>query len=222
MLNNKAQSIFEYVALAMLIIVGTVVMGPYLLRSVNSNFKLWQDSVGDSTHDRMQKSDMTITAPCSVGAVTTGSCGPHAVIKGNLGNSTGPQACKLTEQYQATTCVGSGTCCLTMSGYQDGCVTPADHDTCCGTYNSFSSVRGNLTNGCGNVTIASSGIRSTDPSVLLAPLSSTTPSDYQSYCHYDEEVQFGHCLPDSPGDYKCKHNPSPHRPVPQPRRQCRN
>ena len=51
MFKNRGQSIIEYCTLAMLIIVGTIVMGPYVIRSVNAHFKLWQESVDDSIND---------------------------------------------------------------------------------------------------------------------------------------------------------------------------
>jgi len=53
MSKNKGQSIFEYSALAMLVVVGVIVMGPYIVRSIGAHFKLWQESI-DDPNDRME------------------------------------------------------------------------------------------------------------------------------------------------------------------------
>jgi Flp pilus assembly pilin Flp len=47
-MNKHGQSIIEYVLIAVLVILGIVIMGPYVLRSVNAHFKLWDDGVQDS------------------------------------------------------------------------------------------------------------------------------------------------------------------------------
>ena len=54
----KGQSIIEYSALVVLIIVAITVMGPYVLRSINAHFKLWQEAIDDSVNDRMLKVPM--------------------------------------------------------------------------------------------------------------------------------------------------------------------
>ena len=43
----------EYIFIAILVILGIVIMGPYVLRSVNAHFKLWDESVQDSSTENL-------------------------------------------------------------------------------------------------------------------------------------------------------------------------
>ncbi|MBF0386586.1 MAG: hypothetical protein HQL20_01865 [Candidatus Omnitrophica bacterium] len=51
-IKNNGQSVLEYVLLATIIIVGIIIGGPLLLKSVQGYFKLTDDSVQDSTSER--------------------------------------------------------------------------------------------------------------------------------------------------------------------------
>src|SRR5476651_1166286 len=44
-MNKCCQSIIEYALIAILVILGIVFMGPYVLRSVNAHFKIWDTGV---------------------------------------------------------------------------------------------------------------------------------------------------------------------------------
>ena len=52
-LRKKGQSFIEYSIIAVLVILGVVVMGPYVLRSINAHFKMWDDQVQDSHNERL-------------------------------------------------------------------------------------------------------------------------------------------------------------------------
>ena len=51
--NKSAQSVLEYSAIAMLVIAGILVMGPYMIRSVNAYFKTAEDQAKDSFREEI-------------------------------------------------------------------------------------------------------------------------------------------------------------------------
>lgn len=50
-LTQKAQSTIEFSTLMILVMIGLIVMSPYIIRSVNAHLKTWEDSVDDSISD---------------------------------------------------------------------------------------------------------------------------------------------------------------------------
>ncbi|MBF0512262.1 MAG: hypothetical protein HQL13_08060 [Candidatus Omnitrophica bacterium] len=55
-MNKKGQSIIEYALIIILVVLGILYMGPYVLRSINAFFKLWDDSVRDSYTEHITQS----------------------------------------------------------------------------------------------------------------------------------------------------------------------
>jgi len=49
--NQKGQEFIEYAVLLMVVMLGVVVMGPYVVKSWNAQVKGWEDSVMDSYYD---------------------------------------------------------------------------------------------------------------------------------------------------------------------------
>jgi hypothetical protein len=98
----KGQSIIEYVMIIILVMTGIIVAGPYLLRSVNAHFKLWDDTVQDSFDDRIVEARpdqirIDIPPDCkSCPSSWTGSCG--------TAQKNGPGQCDETEAVWQTHC----------------------------------------------------------------------------------------------------------------------
>jgi len=61
--NNSGQHILEYALLTILVMVGIIVMGPYVIRSWNANVKGIEDSVQDSFQDPIAPSPPGIPGP---------------------------------------------------------------------------------------------------------------------------------------------------------------
>ncbi|MCR4337367.1 MAG: hypothetical protein NUV91_06130 [Candidatus Omnitrophica bacterium] len=55
-ISQKAQSVVEYTTIAVLVIVGILVMGPYVLRSINAHFKMLDEGVQDSFEENIKPS----------------------------------------------------------------------------------------------------------------------------------------------------------------------
>ncbi len=50
--HRHGQSLIEYSLIVLLVILGIVVMGPYVLRSINAHFKIWDEEIQDSHNER--------------------------------------------------------------------------------------------------------------------------------------------------------------------------
>ncbi len=62
--HRHGQSLIEYSLIALLVILGIVVMGPYVLRSINAHFKIWDEEIQDSHNERPVYEDaVKIPAP---------------------------------------------------------------------------------------------------------------------------------------------------------------
>jgi hypothetical protein len=57
-MNKQGQSIVEYALIAILVILGIVFMGGYVLRSVNAHFKLWDEGVQDSFKENINQASL--------------------------------------------------------------------------------------------------------------------------------------------------------------------
>ena len=93
-MHKRGQSIIEYTLIAVLVILGIVIMGPYVLRSVNAHFKLWDDGVQDSFKEKIHQApvndvpDISLTCKCPTD--TQGDCGDAVVNPSTSGgNPTG-------------------------------------------------------------------------------------------------------------------------------------
>lgn len=129
MYKNKGQSIIEYTVLAMLIIVGTIVMGPYVIRSIGAHFKLWQETVDDSVNDRMKRIPISVTEQCRVSELMSSGCG--APIKQNF------PLCPTGGLYMPATHCAANERYYFQTGTPDGCYycegCKAD-PTCCDVF----------------------------------------------------------------------------------------
>lgn len=202
MLKTKGQSILEYTILAMLVIVTTMVMGPYLIRSINAHFKLWQEAVSDTVNDRMQKVPVNLPdQTCSCGPWTQGECGGH-LLRSNT-------SCAVNQRYRYTPC-SPPTCGFDNGQFQEDCngdVSGANN--CCAQYVACST-RAPISSCCGNVPIPNPANPRvpTNSEGTLPALSNPNPNNLGGYCYYGEEVQIGQCngLTGQTNTYACKPN----------------
>ncbi len=77
-MKKNGQSIIEYVLIAVLVILGIVVMGGYVLRSVSAHFKLWDEGVQDSFQETLTQVNQSYVPNLSLECNCTdtpGSCG---------------------------------------------------------------------------------------------------------------------------------------------------
>jgi len=116
----------EYVFIAVLVILGVVIMGPYVLRSVNAHFTLWDESVQDSVTENLVQAPVSvipnITLNCQCTSTNAGcgggpgsQCGPNQQIVNHLCT---PQLC---DGAPSSSCVLDPTCCSTW--VDQGCGT---------------------------------------------------------------------------------------------------
>ena len=61
---RKGQSSIEMAMAAILVILALIAMGPYVLRSINSQFKLWDSSVSESFEDQVPDTNVVIPVSC--------------------------------------------------------------------------------------------------------------------------------------------------------------
>jgi len=122
-MNKHGQSIIEYAMIAILVILGTVVMGPYVLRSVNAHFKLWNDSTKDSFEENTIQAPVSViphidtnctctSTPKDCGSssnINQGSCGPGQRI---IEHDCSIQGC---DGAPLSTCKDDDSCCTTFS-----------------------------------------------------------------------------------------------------------
>ena len=129
-MNKNGQSIIEYAFIAALLFWGFVFMGPYVLRSINAHFKLWDESIQDSFHEKITQAPIneipTITTSCTC-TNTNGACGGSAV--GGTGSCAAnqrivnhlctPVGC---DGEAATSCTNDPTCCTTYTAGSCGTI----------------------------------------------------------------------------------------------------
>jgi hypothetical protein len=116
----------EYTLIAVLVILGIVIMGPYVLRSVNAHFKLWDVSVKDSYTEHLAQAPVNaipnIPTNCSCQR-SKGSCGSAVSRCGpnqrEYDFNCIPQGCN--GAVAPPPCEIDPTCCTTYSA--QGCGT---------------------------------------------------------------------------------------------------
>jgi hypothetical protein len=130
-MNKRGQSMIEYMFIAILIILGIVIMGPYVLRSVNAHFKLWDESVQESATENITQApvnsvpDVPLNCKCTYvsgncggpGIGGAGACGANQ-REYDLNCGTSPQDCS---GQPPSTCQFDTTCCTVYSA--QGCGT---------------------------------------------------------------------------------------------------
>ncbi len=191
MISKKiGQSIIEYVLLAMLVIVGTIVMGPYFIRSIGSHFHLWQEAVDDSIDDRMvQAKGVSIPTICQCGPLQSGACGGHF--------QTSSASCPVDSRYSYTPCSPPG-CGFTSPGFQETCVL--DTNFCCANYRLCSNFYNPGNPGCcGRTPLNNPGCLNRPVGVELNAVNNpgTAPSNYSNYCCYNEMALINNCYQDA-------------------------
>ena len=50
--EQRGQHLIEYALIATIVLFGIMIMGPYVLRSINAHFKMWDDQIQDSHNER--------------------------------------------------------------------------------------------------------------------------------------------------------------------------
>lgn len=119
-MNNRAQSIVEYALIAILVIMGVVFMGAYVLRSVNAHFKLWDEGTQDSFSENINQANLDNVPPIATNCqcnATPESCGGPNLL------------CPPYLREVDYTCNLPG--CLGVSG-NSYCETPTAANPCCG------------------------------------------------------------------------------------------
>jgi len=138
-MNKRGQSIIEYSLIAVLVILGIIYMGPYVLRSINAHFKLWDDSVHDSFSENITQAPVNdvpfINVTCTCGDEDEG-CGTQSVLSPCPANQRAykhqctPNFC---DSAPGAYCTDDPKCCLAY--HKQGCgniplpKTPAAHTT---------------------------------------------------------------------------------------------
>ncbi len=128
LLKNKGQSVLEYMLLASIIMVGIIIGGPILLKSVQGYFQLTDESVQDATSEIIQQAPDATNIPkicgCSNGttalpsALNIGSYQAAGWSQGEcgVGNCSALQryfyrTCSPIKCAAEEACVPDGTCC---------------------------------------------------------------------------------------------------------------
>jgi len=131
-MNKNGQSIIEYALIVVLVILGIVYMGPYVLRSVNAHFKLWGDSAQDSLSEKITQApvdhvpDLSLncvcpTAPGACGGASAGYSSGCAANEREIDYNCTPQGCNGSSA--PFYCKPDSTCCEQY--YVQGCGTMA-------------------------------------------------------------------------------------------------
>ena len=150
-MNKRGQSIIEYALIAVLVILGIVVMGPYVLRSVGAHFKLWDEGVQDSFTENLTQAPVNnvpfINATCNCsyqpggcGSSQSGAtCAANQRIYNLVCSIGSVQGCS---SEPATTCQPDNSCCscpvaagcgnfpLPSNGILPGTACPANFQQC--------------------------------------------------------------------------------------------
>ena len=123
--GKRGQSFIEYSLIFTLVILGVIVMGPYVLRSINAHFKIWDDEIQDSHNERFVEAPaLSINLPqgCRpAGAPVAMGCGLRGTTKTcaadqqlYVQNFT-PAGCAYDEN-----CVTENICCTSLVAGQCG------------------------------------------------------------------------------------------------------
>jgi len=169
---KKGQSIIEYTLIAALVILGVVIMGPYVLRSVGAHFQLWDDGIHDSFQEQLKQAPIgdypTVNETCQTWQVD-GGCGT-----GQVGS------CPV------------GTHLWTTNGFPEGCDNtptqscPADQ-SCCTTWKP---------NHCGTyaLPVVNGVVNTSPPAVPQPPCDPTNPGmPCANNCYFGQEVMTNLC-----------------------------
>ncbi|MBF0571250.1 MAG: hypothetical protein HQL12_05200 [Candidatus Omnitrophica bacterium] len=118
-MNKRGQSIIEYCLIIILVILGVVFMGPYVLRSVNAHFKLWDEGTRDSFEEHLKQAPINVVPPITTNCVCTHStnachgayCGP---TQDEIDTTCTPTGCDALQSTQPS-CVPDPACCTSWA-----------------------------------------------------------------------------------------------------------
>jgi len=100
--HNRGQSIIEYILVSILIIFGIIYMGPYVLRSINAYFNLWNDGLQDSFNEHLTQAPPSsippINSTCQCTPISSGTCGGYpgshcSATQEEIDYNCNPQGC---------------------------------------------------------------------------------------------------------------------------------
>src|SRR3989344_8839817 len=97
--SRKAQSIIEYTVVILLVMVGLILMRPYVIRAINAHMKTWEDNVSDSMKDSLKEAQPPSPPVCPNGVCEIGEARETC-----CNDCHGSPAC------------GDGTCCNSALG----------------------------------------------------------------------------------------------------------
>ncbi len=124
-LSKTGQSVIEYTLIASLVILGVIVMGPYVIRSINAHFKIWDDSVQDSLDD-----PMISPSPDKIPDVHT-TCQCTELVNRGCGGKGRFERCGPDQTYWSNDCSPAG-CGFTTGKFKEECRPAAQ--TCCNEF----------------------------------------------------------------------------------------
>ena len=116
----------EYALIAVLVILGIVFMGPYVLRSVNAHFKLWDESVQDSFTENITQAPISVIPNIPINCKCTnsnGGCGGGVGSQCGANQQTINHNCnpELCDGAPLSSCVIDNSCCSVWA--DEGCGT---------------------------------------------------------------------------------------------------
>ncbi len=136
-LPQKAQSTIEYATIATLVIMGIIVMGPYIIRSINAHFRSLDDGIKDSFSEEIVQAPPQgfdiVTCDCP-GLQSTATCGgslcqPHERL---YSQTCLPAGCEIGLKHIVTNdCRPDETCC-TAWATATVCPDGPEGGKCCG------------------------------------------------------------------------------------------
>src|SRR3989339_628304 len=106
-LQNKGQSVLEYVLLATVVFLGIVIGGPALTNGIRGYFKMYTESVDDADSENIQSEDgeAGVKKPCECSAWSQGECGVGAcsAVKRYSYRRCSPMKCDVEEKCEPDT-----------------------------------------------------------------------------------------------------------------------
>ena len=124
-MNKHGQSMIEYALIAVLVIFGIVIMGPYVLRSVGGHFKLWDEGVRDSFTENLTQApisnmpNMPVICKCAADSYVCGggTCTPSQQQVSHNTNCNPPGCGDATK---SVSCVDAEAACCSPWAYSCG------------------------------------------------------------------------------------------------------
>ncbi len=114
--SRKGQSVVEYVTIAILIMAGIVIGGPFLLNSFRAHFKMYDDSVQDSFSENIRQDPTAPAGACSCEAWSPRGCGEGG--------------CSAYQRFYIRSCSGGLGCSTNKCENEDNCCTAPMPDRC--------------------------------------------------------------------------------------------